>query len=127
MSLELSDNKRKRTIGFSFAWEGLWSGMRSEKNFIIHLIVAVLVVIAGFIFQLALVEWAIIVMTIGLVLIAEIFNTAVEKMIDYMKPEISPQAKVIKDIAAGGVLVSAFFSVIIGLIIFLSKLVEMCQ
>ncbi|MFC4558849.1 diacylglycerol kinase family protein [Virgibacillus kekensis] len=118
MNLELNDDGKKRSIGFSFAWNGLKEVTRTERNFRIHVIVAVLVVAAGLLSQLNRLEWAIIILTIGLVLVAEITNTAVEKMMDYVKPDIHPLAKTIKDIAAGAVLLAAIIAVIVGLTIF---------
>ena len=121
MRLDLKDNKK--LIGFSFAWNGLKELIKSERNFKIHLLVAMLTIFAGFYFDLLLMEWAILILVIGLVLITEMINSAIEKMIDYLKPEIHPSAKIIKDIAAGAVLLSAIISVIIGLILFLPKII----
>src|SRR5699024_7735890 len=95
---------------------------KTESNFKIHLTISIIIVIINIILQLSATEWAIILLTIGSVLIAETFNTAMERMIDYLKPEIHPQAKIIKDVAAGGVLVAAIISVIIGLIIYTPKI-----
>ncbi|WP_246206616.1 diacylglycerol kinase family protein [Virgibacillus ihumii] len=114
----MSGKYRQDGIGFSFACNGLRAVIKSERNFRIHLAAAVFVIAAGLFFRLALLQWAIIFLTIALVLITEMINTAVEKMIDYIKPEINHNAKVIKDISAGAVLLSAIIAVIIGLLIF---------
>ncbi len=120
MSLDLKDKRRR--IGFSYAWNGIKEIYKTEYNFRIHLIAAVLAIVAGFTFHLSNMEWAIIVLVIGLVLMAELINSVIEKMIDYLKPEIHPSAKIIKDVAAGVVLITAIIALIVGLLIFLPKL-----
>lgn len=120
MRSELKDKKRK--IGFSYAWNGIKEIAQTERNFRIHLLATLLTITAGFLFKLTMVEWAIIVLTIGLVLMAEVTNTAIEKLIDYLRPEIHPAAKIIKDVAAGAVLIAAIITAVIGLLIFLPKL-----
>ncbi|WP_245843792.1 diacylglycerol kinase family protein [Oceanobacillus rekensis] len=113
---------KRRRIGFSYAWNGIKEIYKTEYNFRIHLIAAVLAIVAGFTFHLSNMEWAIIVLVIGLVLMAELINSVIEKMIDYLKPEIHPSAKIIKDVAAGVVLITAIIALIVGLLIFLPKL-----
>lgn len=120
MNLILKD--KKRSIGFSFAWQGIVAVIKSEKNFQIHLIFALLVILISFYVKLNMIEWIIIVLTIGLVLLLEMINTIIEKLIDFVIPEIHPTAKLIKDIAAGAVLVSAIMAIIVGLIIFTPKI-----
>lgn len=124
MVLALKENKG--FIGLSFALNGL-KEMTKERNFRIHMIATILVVIAGFCFQLNLLEWIVIVLVIGIVLIAETFNSVIEQMIDYIKPEIHPTAKVIKDMSAGSVLLAAIIAVIVGMIIFLPKIIQFVQ
>jgi len=113
---------KKGAIGFSFAWNGLQQAAKLEKNFRIHLVFAALVIIFGFIFYLSRLEWAIIIFAIGFVLVAELMNSVIEKVIDYVKPDIHPTAKLIKDYAAGAVLVAAITAVLIGFIIFVPKI-----
>ena len=113
---------KKRKIGFNYAWNGIKEIAQTERNFRIHLLATLLTITAGFLFKLTMVEWAIIVLTIGLVLMAEVTNTAIEKLIDYLRPEIHPAAKIIKDVAAGAVLIAAIIAAVIGLLIFLPKL-----
>lgn len=116
--------ERKDKIGLKFAWRGLIKVIREERNFQIHLIIGGLVVIFGFIFRLNLIEWAIILLTICSVLVIEIINSLIERLIDYFKPEQHEKAKHIKDIAAGSVLITAIFAIVIGLIIFIPKLIQ---
>lgn len=113
---------KKRRVGFSFAWNGLIEIAKTERNFQIHLVFALLVILAGIFFHLTRMEWIVIMFVIGFVLVAEMTNSAIEKTIDYLKPDIHPVAKIIKDIAAGGVLIAAIIAVIIGLIVFIPKL-----
>ncbi len=116
---------KKRRIGFIYAWNGLAAVFKTERNFRIHLIAAVLVIMAGVYFGVSPAKWGLLVLVIGLVLTAELFNTAVEKMIDYVKPDIHPAAGLIKDIAAGSVLLAALTAVAVGLIIFLPEIYAM--
>ncbi|AIF43396.1 diacylglycerol kinase family protein [Virgibacillus sp. SK37] len=119
MSLEL---KGKRSIGFTFAWNGLIEVTRTEKNFRIHLFVAILVFTIGLLVELNWLEWCMVIFAIGFVLVTEVTNSAIEKMMDYLNPAIHPSAKIIKDMAAGAVLISAITAALIGLIIFLPKI-----
>ena len=93
-----------------------------ERNIKIQLVAAILVTILGILFKISITEWCILVITMFLVLITEGLNTAVEKTVDMITEEYSECAKNVKDIAAGAVLLSAISSVIIGIIIFLPKI-----
>lgn len=123
MTLDL--NGKKGNVGFSFAWNGLKEVVKTERNFRIHLVATLLVIILCISFDLVYLEWAVICLVIGLVLIAEMINSAIEKMLDYLNPSIHPQAKIIKDIAAGAVLLAAIIATVIGLIIFLPKIMNL--
>lgn len=113
-------NVRKFFRSFRFAVEGLRAALR-EQNLWFHFVSAMIVVIAGIATGLSAVEWSIIILTITAVIGAELFNTAIERVVDLASPEIHPLAKQAKDVAAGAVLVFALASVIIGLLIFLPK------
>lgn len=114
----------KRSIGFSFAFNGLKEVVKSERNFQIHLVITFIVIIIGLFLDISFIEWAIIVLVIALVFMTEVINSAIERIIDYIKPDIHPAAKAIKDIGAGAVLIAVITSVIIGLTIFLPKVFE---
>lgn len=118
-------NGKKRGIGLSFALDGLKHIVKKEKNFKIHFCIAIIVVIISGLFKLTLIEWTIILLVISLVFITEIINSAIEHLIDYIKPEIHPKAKIIKDMLAGSVLICAIVAIIIGLIIFIPKFVSL--
>lgn len=102
---------------FRFASEGLLYVFVTQRNFRVHLAIAAIVVALGLWLQLAPASWAILALTIGAVLVTEIFNTAAERLVDLVSPDYHPLAKQVKDLAAGAVLVSAIVSVIVGLLV----------
>jgi diacylglycerol kinase len=113
---------RKRLKSFVFAFAGLKILQKEEHNFRIHLVAAILVIAAGFIFGISLLEWIAIVLAIGFVFVVEIFNTAIENITDFISPDEHPSIKRIKDMAAAAVLISAIVAAVIGLIVFLPVL-----
>jgi len=96
--------------------------MTQEHNAWIHSLITILVISAGFIFRISIMEWIAIFLCISTVFTAEIINTAIERLTDKISPEFHPDAGTIKDLAAGAVLFCAFFSAIIGLMIFVPKI-----
>ena len=111
---------RKFIKSFSYAIQGIVTAL-SEQNFRFHLLSTVIVVTAGLLTGLSIMEWIIIIIVITLVMGAELFNTAIERVVDLASPDFHPLAKQAKDIAAASVLVFAACSVIIGILIFLPK------
>ncbi len=103
---------------FQYAINGIRLILKSGPNFIIQLIIAFATISVGLYFQIRISEWAIILICIAGVLSAEIFNTAIEKMVNHLSPEKNKYAGEIKDLAAGAVLLFAIISSIIGIIIF---------
>ena len=116
---------KDRLKSFGYAFNGIVQTMKSEHNFWIHLAVMLLVIVFGFMLQVSKTEWVLLVFCIGFVLAAEIFNSAIEALIDFVSPEHNPKAGLAKDMAAGAVLVSAITAAIVGLIIFIPKLLEL--
>lgn len=110
---------------FRYAIEGIINTTKKERNLKIHMITMICVTIIGFIVQLSHMEWIICIILIGLVISAELFNTSIEKTLDYAneKNEHDKRIKFIKDASAAGVLVLVVASVIAGLVIFLPKLI----
>lgn len=104
--------------GFGHALRGLGAALGREPNFRIEVVAALVVIIAGFWLKLEALEWVVILLCIGTVLAAELFNTAIELIIDAVSPEKNDWAAKAKDISAGAVLVTAIVSAIIGVIIF---------
>ena len=114
-----NQNPKPRIVdSFGFAFAGLRYCLRTQRNFRIHIAVAVLGTIAGLILRLGLIEWAVFATMVAMVLAAEMVNTMVESLVDLVTTEYHPLAKVAKDIAAGIVLLTAMASVIVGLLIF---------
>lgn len=111
------------TISFQHAVEGIITAFKSQPNFRVHALAAVVVVMAGWYWQLNSSEWAVLVFTIALVVVAELINTAVEATVDLLVEQHNHYAKIAKDVAAGAVLVSAVASVIVGIFIFLPKII----
>lgn len=111
---------RKFIRSFGYAFCGIVTACK-EQNFKSHLISAIIVLIAGYFTGLSRIEWFIVLILIALIFSLEMMNTAIERVVDLASPNIHPLAKQAKDIAAGGVLVFAVFSAIIGLLIFLPK------
>lgn len=103
---------------FKYALAGFGYTFRNERNFRIEILFALGACTAGFIFHITPPEWCIVVMNIGAVLSAELFNTAIEKICNEFSREIRPGIKVIKDVSAAAVLVFAIISLVCGLIIF---------
>jgi diacylglycerol kinase (ATP) len=112
-------NIKKLLKSFGYAGRGVCQFVRHEQNVRIHLLATVAVTVAGGLLGLNPYEWIAICVAIGLVFSAEAFNTAIEKLVDMVSPEQRPQAGLVKDLAAGGVLICALVSVIIALIVFL--------
>ncbi len=108
----------KRLQSFTHAFRGLLYVIRTQHNAWIHLITSALVIIAGFAFNITLTEWLVILLAMGLVLTAEVINTAIEDLLDRFHPEYDRQVGLIKDVGAGGVLIAAIIAAIIGFIIF---------
>lgn len=107
---------------FAYAIQGITAAIINGRNMKIHIVAAFLVVMLGWWLGIKRWEWAIILICIFLVLIAETFNTAVEKNVDLVTKEYHPLAKQAKNLAAGAVLLAAINAVIIGLLIFGSYL-----
>jgi diacylglycerol kinase len=111
-----------RIRSFTHALNGLKVLFRNEPNARIHLVALIVVVTAGFYFDLTAYEWLAIVFSVGFVFAAELFNTSIENMADFMTAEQNPEIKIIKDLAAAAVLVSALTAIVVGLIVFVPKL-----
>ena len=112
---------------FGYAWEGILTGIRKERNMRIHTAAMILVVFAGTVLGLSATEWCICLILFGLVIALELVNTAVEAVVDLVTEEKKPLAKIAKDTAAGAVLFAAIISVIIGCIIFLPYVLELLR
>jgi len=117
---------RKRIESFGFAFNGLKILIRDEHNSWIHLFAVFCVIIAGVFFKISVSEWISVVFAFGFVIALEIVNSAIENIADFVSPERHEMIKKIKDLAAAAVLLAAITAFIIGLIIFLPKILELC-
>ncbi len=113
----------RRLRSFRFAFAGILYLIRSQHNAWIHLVATIGVITAGVLLAVSPTEWGLLLLSIGFVWTAEAFNTALEALADRVSPETHPLTKVAKDVAAGAVLIAAVVSIIVGVIIFLPKLV----
>lgn len=104
--------------GFGYAFAGIWQMLLHERNFKVHVLALVVVISTGLYFRVTANEWLILLLISALVLALETINSAIEKLCDLYTKETHPQIKLIKDIAAGAVLIAAIFAVVIALIIF---------
>jgi len=117
--------KNKKLINsFKYAFTGMWSAYKSERNMKIHIAVAILVILFGVFLQISTYEWLACIVCFAMVIGAEMFNTAIETVVDIAMPKKDERAKKAKDVAAGGVLVFAIGSAIIGSIIFIPKIID---
>jgi len=107
---------------FKYAFEGIFSSIKTERNLIIHTVIMTLVIIFGLIYKINKYEWFTCIILFIVVISSELFNTALELVVDIASPKINPLAKKAKDIAAGAVLITAIGSAIIGLWIFIPKI-----
>ena len=113
---------RGRLRSFKFALRGMWLLMTTEDSIKAQLFIAVLATILGFYFNLSNIEWMFQFIVIGLVLVAEALNTAIEKVADFIHPEYHKKIGFIKDIAAGAPSFAAFISLIIAGFIYIPKI-----
>lgn len=102
---------------FGYALDGLRYAFRTQANLRIHIAISLIVIGIGLGVQLDPIEWAVLIVTMMIVLSAELVNTAIEATLDRVSVEQHPLAKVAKDTAAGAVLLSAIGAVLIGLLI----------
>ena len=119
--------KSKFAESVGHALDGIEYTIDHERNFKIEILFAIIVTIASFIFKVSLIEWTILVFVIGSVLALEMVNTAIERCVDLVTKDYKELAKIAKDVSAGAVFVMSIFSVVIGVIIFLPKIIELIR
>ena len=116
---------RRVLKSFTFAFAGLAYLLRTQSNFWVHLMAALLVVVVAVLLGLRGGELAVLVLTIGFVLVAEALNTALEALVDLASPEIHPLARVAKDVSAAAVLMAAMTAVLVGVVVLLPRLLAL--
>lgn len=121
------EKKQPLSTSFGYAFEGIWTGIRKERNMRIHCLAIIAVTCAGTLLHITPTEWCICLLLFALVASLELVNTAMEAVVDLVTEERKPLAKIAKDTAAGAVLFSAIVSVIIGLVIFLPYVLELVR
>lgn len=109
---------RRFLQGFSYAFAGIGHVLRTQRNARVHAVAAGLVITAAIIFRLSPLEWAVLILTVGLVFSAEMINTVAELAVDLLVQRQHPMAKIAKDVGAGAVLVTALAAVGVGIALF---------
>ena len=123
-------NQKKFKIGdrlksFKFAFNGIRILFINEHNAWIHLTAALLVIIAGIALKISIAEWVVVFIAIGLVFSSEAINTSIEKLSDFVSPEKRSSIKEVKDLASAGVLISSITALLIGLFVFVPKILAL--
>ena len=118
-------SKNKGFLGFNAAFNGIKVFFLTQTNARIHLLFLVLVIVMGVLLKVSTTEWLIIVLCIGMVFTAEMMNTAIEHLTDLVSPTYNKTAGIVKDIAAGAVLLASVAAAVAGFWIFLPKLLKL--
>jgi diacylglycerol kinase (ATP) len=121
MALKSNMKSRNLTDSFNNAVNGIIYVIKNERNMKVHIVAAVAVLIFSLFFELTKLEFIIICITIGIVIICELFNTSIEVIVDTITETYDQRAKIIKDVAAGAVLVSAFVALVVAYFIFFDR------
>lgn len=122
---EVKVETKRLVHSFKYAGTGIFTSLSQEKNMKIHFIAMIVVIVLGIVLKISSLEWIACVILFAGVIGSEMFNTAIETVVDMVMPYKNDKAKIAKDVAAGGVLVWAIASVIIGGIIFIPKIIEL--
>lgn len=125
MRTKYKDKTFMRGVGYCL--EGIAYTFKDEKNFRIEIILGIIAVIVSFILKISLIEWVIVIFLINMVLVLELINTAFESMVDLYTQEYNKIAKATKDVIAGAVLVTCLFSVVIAILIYVPKILELIK
>lgn len=118
-------NFKDRLKSFDYAFQGIKIFFSTQHNSWIHLLATILVLTAGYFLNLSSIEWLFLIIVIALVFITEMVNTAIEFLCDKISPELDLTIKKVKDISAGAVLIAAIMAILVGLIIFIPKMVNL--
>lgn len=124
---KLKVKSKKIANSFKYAGQGLYSSFKTERNMKIHVTIMILVIIAAILLKINKHEWIICIACFAIVISGELFNTTIETIVDMVMPYKNEKAKLAKDISASAVLVLAIGTAIIGLIIFIPKILQYLQ
>ena len=116
---------KKRLLSFRYAYQGIMYLLKQEHNARIHVTAGVFTIILGMILKLQAWEWVAVVLMVTLVIIVETINTAIENLCDFISQDRSQEIKIIKDLGAAAVLISALMAGVTGLIIYTPKLIKL--
>lgn len=119
--------ERKIAESFKFAFEGVFYVLRTQAHMRVHFLAAIIVLILGILLKLDKHDILWIFISIIFVLITEMFNTMIEFLLDLLHPEIHPTCKIIKDMAAGGVLIASLNAIVAGVLVFGPSLVKILK
>lgn len=111
-----------RLRSFGYAWAGLRQAFKAEPNFRIHVCGSLMAISLGLFFKISMLEWLMVLVACGMVWTAELFNSVIEKMLDYLAPERHEKIRNIKDMSAAAVFIAAVVAFLIGILIFLPKI-----
>ncbi len=111
-----------RIKSFKYALKGMWLLITTEHSIMVQMAIGLIVMVFGWWYRISATEWILQILAIGIVLVAESLNTAIEKICDFIHPDHHKRIGFIKDISAGAVSFAAISAIIIGLIIYLPKM-----
>ena len=118
---------RSHSLGesFSYALSGLKVAIKKEPNFRIHLTIALIAFVLAYLLNFSFYEWITVVLISTIVIVIELINTVLESLVNLVSPQIKEEAKIAKDVAAGAVFISATSAVVIGIILYLPKILSL--
>ncbi len=114
---------KNQIFGFKCAFKGVWDTVKSESHMRFHMVAAFYVIIFSLFYSFSNIQWAILVLTICLVMVLEMINTCIEKLCNLVADRYEPLVKIAKDISAGAVLISAIGSAVVAVLFFLDLIV----
>ena len=127
-----SPDRKNKQFGFKRiissiknSWNGLKVAYKNEQSMYIHLVCTVILLVLSFLLEISMTQWLIIIAIIGLTLVVELLNTAIESTVDLVTKEFHPLAKVAKDTASAAEFILTLTSTIIALMIFIPRIMEL--
>lgn len=127
MNIKSKDKKRTFLDSVKNCLEGISYTINHENNFKREIFLGILAIIASIILKVNILEWVIVILLINFVLVCELINTSLEKTVDLYTKEFNETAKIVKDVAGASVFVMCLFSAVIGMIIFLPKIIDLIK
>lgn len=119
-----TQGKEKFTKSVGHALDGIEYAINHERNIKIQIFIGIIASVLGFLLNISIIEWVVVILLIATILALELINTAIERTVDLVTKDYEELAKVAKDMAAGAVLVVSMFSVIIGVLIYIPKIID---